>query len=272
MSHSESEYVLGTTDAELARLGLQHRLWSREAFALWERAGIGPGAHVLDVGCGPGHAAFDLSQLVTHSGRVTAVDESQRFIRYLAAQAEARGVINVHATLQDVQALQLEPQSADFAFARWVLCFTPEPEKVVSGVAKTLKPGGCFLIQDYVNWRGLLVSPPGESFAEVKEITDRAWRESGGDPAVGMRLPAMLAENGFKVEFVRPLQKVARPRDPLWQWPTTFFANWLPSLVERGQLRPQLQDAFMEEWARCSSDPNAFFWTPPMVEIVARRD
>ena len=40
---TENEYVLGTDEAERVRLGLQHRLWSAQAFACWERAGIKPG-------------------------------------------------------------------------------------------------------------------------------------------------------------------------------------------------------------------------------------
>ncbi len=267
-----NEYVLGTNDAELVRLGLQHRLWSREAFDLWERAGIGPGARVLDVGCGPGHATFDLAQLVTHTGRVVAVDESDRFIRYLTAQAEVRGVINVEASVQDVQALQVPERSVDFAYARWLLCFTPRPDDVVAGVARALKPGGRFLVQDYTHWQALFLSPPGEAFHEVVRATDRAWRESGGDSEIGRRLPAIFEKNGLRVESIRPLQRIARPGEPLWQWPTSFFANWVPALVARGLLTPGVHEAFMKEWDVRSHDENAFFWTPSMLEIIGRRE
>src|SRR5262245_50101060 len=71
-------YVLGTHDAELDRLGLQHRIWSEHAFALWERAGIRPGQRVLDVGCGPGYATVDLARLLGPASRIVAIDESQR--------------------------------------------------------------------------------------------------------------------------------------------------------------------------------------------------
>ena len=271
MGQPTNEYVLGTHDAELVRLGLQHRLWSRETFDLWERAGVGPGAHVLDVGCGPGHATFDLAQLVTHSGRVVAVDESERFIRYLTAQAGVRGVVNIDASVQDVQDLRVAEGSVDFAYARWVLCFTPRPADVVAGVARTLKPGGRFLIQDYTHWQALFLSPPSEAFLEVLRATDEAWRGSGGDSEIGQRLPALLDRNGIRVESIRPLQRVARPHEPLWQWPTSFFSNWGPLLVERGLLRPNAFKAFMADWERISRDENAFFWTPSMVEIIGRR-
>ncbi|MFY9341712.1 MAG: methyltransferase domain-containing protein, partial [Planctomycetota bacterium] len=76
MSEREREYVLGTGADELSRLGLQHRLWSDAAHQAWQRACIRPGQRVLDVGCGPGYAAFDLAQIVTAVGAVVGVDES----------------------------------------------------------------------------------------------------------------------------------------------------------------------------------------------------
>ena len=59
----KGEYVLGTNDEELMRLGFQHRVWGEQAFALWERAGFAPGQTIVDVGCGPGFATLDLARL-----------------------------------------------------------------------------------------------------------------------------------------------------------------------------------------------------------------
>ncbi len=267
----EHEYLLGTHGAELMRLGLQHRLWSREAFECWERAGAKPGAVVLDVGCGPGYATFDLAQLVAPGGRVVAVDESEGFVAHLNAQAKVRGVDNVEASVQDVQSLRMPEASADVAYARWVLCFTPRPDAVVAGVARALKPGGVFAVQDYVHWQALFSSPPSEAFDRMLRATDRNWRESGGDSEIGKRLPAMMAAHGLRVESIRPLQRIARPHDPLWQWPSSFFVNWVPQLVERGLLSEADRKAFEADWAQRARDENAFFWTPSMIEVIARR-
>ncbi|MEQ1634790.1 MAG: SAM-dependent methyltransferase, partial [Planctomycetota bacterium] len=67
---SDREYVLGTGSDELTRLSQQHRLWSNTAHEAWLAARIAPGHRVLDVGCGPGYAAFDLASLVTARGAV----------------------------------------------------------------------------------------------------------------------------------------------------------------------------------------------------------
>lgn len=265
------EYVLGTHDAELVRLGLQHRLWSEQAFACWNRCGIRPGAVVLDVGSGPGYATFDLVPLIGPAGRVIAVDESERFIEYVRSRAVTLGVENVESSVQDVQDLRVPAVSVDVAYARWVLCFVPRPQDVVSAVAKALKPGGVFAVQDYINWAALTLSPKSEAFLRVMPSVGKSWRDRGGDPQIGQRLPAMMEAAGLEVEEVRPLQRIARPGDPLWDWPTTFFNIFIPMLVEQGLVAAEDFRAFQAEWAERTRDPNAMFWTPSMVEIIARK-
>ena len=78
----ENEYLLGTDDEELRRLGFQHQMWTGEAAAAWARGGFRPGSYVLDVGCGPGYAAVDLARLVGPKGRVVGVELSDALSEY----------------------------------------------------------------------------------------------------------------------------------------------------------------------------------------------
>jgi SAM-dependent methyltransferase len=87
---AERDYVLGTHDAELERLGLQHRLWRPRMLDAWRRAGSGAGQTVLDVGAGPGYAALDLAEIVGPTGRVLALERSRRFLGALAPHARPR--------------------------------------------------------------------------------------------------------------------------------------------------------------------------------------
>jgi SAM-dependent methyltransferase len=59
---SGTDYVLGTHDEEIARLGLQHQAWRSRALAAWQKGEFGPGQTVLDVGCGPGFASLDIGE------------------------------------------------------------------------------------------------------------------------------------------------------------------------------------------------------------------
>jgi ubiquinone/menaquinone biosynthesis C-methylase UbiE len=267
----EPEYVLGTHEAELVRLGVQHRLWAESAFACWERAGIGPGQTVLDIGCGPGHAALDLAQLVGPAGRVIAIDESARFLDHLRLRAGSLGLANVETVRSDVQRLDLPEQTADAAYVRWVLCYLPDPETVIWRAAKALGPGGVLAVQEYQRYEAITLAPETEAFRRVIRAVAESWRRRGGDPDAGSRLPAMMVRQGLRIEEIRPLVRVARPGSPLWEWPTTFFRNNLPILVRSGLLTADEKTAFERDWEAHAGDPGAFFLTPPMVEIIARK-
>lgn len=89
---AERDYVLGTHDEEIARLGLQHELWRPRMLAGWDRAGFTAGMRIVDVGAGPGYATVDLAARVGPRGEVVAVERSQRFAAHLgqASRSAAR--------------------------------------------------------------------------------------------------------------------------------------------------------------------------------------
>ncbi len=265
------EYILGTHDEEVARLSLQHQLWAGYTTHLWERAGFQAGWKVLDVGCGPGYAALDLARLVGPQGRVLAIDESQRFLSQLEAQSRAGAYAHVEARLGDVQNLEVAPASMDGAYARWVLCWVRDPLAVVRGVARALKRGGIFAIQDYFNYRAMSVAPRKPEFDMLLAAILKAWRDRNGDDDLAGRLPQMLVESGFEVLEIRPVLRVARAGDPILQWPTSFFRSFVPSLVKTGYLTGAQADAFFRVWEELMCDPQQFFSTPPVYEIIARR-
>ena len=264
---SNSDYVLGTQDEELQRLGFQHQIWRGQAYRIWERARFVPGMSLLDVGCGPGFGTADLSALVGARGRVTGVDASEKFVQF----TNARRLANVEAFVADVHDVgdRLPPSSFDGAYARWVLCFVADPQRVIDGVAKSLKPGAPFAIQDYYNYTAIKLAPKSEIFERIIRAVSESWRQHGGDPDIGCKLPAMLDQAGFEVERLEPIVRIGGPDSSLWQWPATFFAIFVPTLVKTGFLTPDDQRAFAREWAARSSDRNSFFSSPPMVDVVA---
>ncbi len=263
------EYALGTNEAEIIRLGMQHQLWSESAFAIWERAGIRSGQAVLDIGCGPGYTTFGLAGLVAPYGKVIAIDESARFIDYLRNRQRTSGTTTIDARVGDVQQLDIEESSIDAAYQRWVLCFVKDPEAVVRGVARSLKRGGVFIIQEYMNYEGILLAPESNAFRRFVTVVAEAWIDHGGDTKVGLKLPSLLARNGLTPTEIRPLHRVARPNSQLWKWPTIFIETYAPKLVDEGRLTKDEHEALVHDWKTKSNEPGAFFCSPPMIEIIA---
>ena len=270
-STAEKPYVLGTDQNELMRLGLQHQLWSEQVANGWDRAGFRWGDRILDAGCGPGYATFDLARLVGHVGRVIAVDKSSRFLDHLSRQIAAQGVSNIEVHPGDVEKLDLDPASLDGAYARWILCFVRKPAAVLRGVARALKPGATFLIHDYYRYEGIHIAPSDPVFERIFRAVAESWRIRGGDSNIGSRLVPMLAAEGFVIQHLRPLVRMARPNQPFWSWPNSFFSNYLPVLVEMALITRRDATLFARRWAERSADPHAFFSSPPMIEIIASK-
>jgi hypothetical protein len=71
-------------------------------------------------------------------------------------------------------------------------------------VAKALKPGGVFAVQDYINWAALTLSPRSEAFLRVMPSVGKSWSMHGGDPQVVSACRPMMDAAGLVVEEVSP--------------------------------------------------------------------
>src|SRR5690348_14539554 len=84
-------YVLGSDDAEVARLDEQAAAIGDATALLVAASGIGAGAHVVDMGTGLGHVAFLLADRVGPAGSVTGVDQSERLLEIADGRRAASG-------------------------------------------------------------------------------------------------------------------------------------------------------------------------------------
>src|SRR5438067_7146478 len=112
----DRDYVLGTHDGELARLGLQHRVWLPVVLDCWHRAGVTVGKRVLDVGAGPGYATVDLAEIVGPTGEVIALERSENFIRAIEQACGARSLANVKIHQLDLMTDELPKGNYDFSW------------------------------------------------------------------------------------------------------------------------------------------------------------
>lgn len=268
---SEEPYLLGTDPEEGKRLETQHRLWRDAARDLWNRAGFGTGARLLDLGCGPGFAALELAARVGPEGRVLAVDESPRFIAALVREAGRLRIEQLTARVERVQELQLEPASLDGAFARWIFCFLGDPAPVIDRVVSGLRPGGRLVIWDYLNYRATTLQPRSPVFDRVLAAVKESWKPTGGDLDVGARLPGLVVKSGCRLVDLVPLVEFIRPGTEFWDWPTQFFFGYVPRLVEAGLLTEADRCAFEAEWRARERDPGTFLSSPPMIGIIAEK-
>jgi SAM-dependent methyltransferase len=267
---NEREYVLGTGDAELDRLGLQHSVWRGDAVEAWQIARFRPGSTILDVGCGPGFAALDLADLVRPGGHVIAIDQSQRFLDHLNEQCRARGVTNVTTVHADLTSFAFDDLRADGAWLRWVLAFVPDPRAVLARLAGALSPRACIAIHEYYayeTWKLVPTDPVHESFVTAVMAS---WRERGGEPNVALQIVPWLDDLGFELVRSRTITELVTPDQQRWYWPATFAQIGLDRLVSLGDVTSdaaQLMRASIDAmWSRGTA-----MVTPGVLELIARK-
>lgn len=265
----DQEYVLGTDDGEIDRLGLQHRVWSEHAQAAWSRAGFKRGDRIADIGCGPGFATVELVHLTGPDGVVAAFEISDRFLASARSRLEAAGLeASLHKC--DLDELELEEGGFDAIWCRWVASFVSQPRRLAGQIARGLAPGGVAVTHEYLHYGTWRLLPRVREFEELVELIQESWRASGGEPDIATSLPAWLEEEGLEVEL-RPLQFAARRGDPMWEWPAAFVRNSLVRLQRLGLIEKTAAARIEAAWSEAEGDPATRMVTPCVGEIIARK-
>jgi SAM-dependent methyltransferase len=268
---AERDYVLGTHDEEIERLGVQHRVWRARALDAWQRAGFAPCQTILDVGCGPGYATVDLAEIVGPQGRVVAIDRSRRFLDALEATRGQRRLEQIEPVELDLDEDALPDVSADGAWSRWVFAFVRNPRALLERVAGRLRSGGALVLHEYFDYGAWRVSPRSPEFEEMVSTVIEGWRASGGEPDIALDLPRWLLELDFELRALTPIVHFVPPASPIWQWPKSFIGTALARLVELGRLTPQRAREIGDAFAATEAGPNPFMVMPAVLEIVAVR-
>ena len=86
---------------------------------------------------------------------------------------------------------------------------------------------------------------------------------------MGLELPRLLEQNGLVVSDAVPITRLARPGTTVWDWPGSYFENFVPRLVTTGFLSQGEADAFLAEWRERSDDPDALFVCPTVLAVTA---
>lgn len=138
-----------------------------------------PHMRVLDVATGAGHTAATIAPNVEH---VTASDLSPEMIEQTKKLFASKGLSNTDAVVVDVEALEFPDNTFDAVTCRIAPHHFLDIQKAVDEIARVLKPGGAFILEDSV-------SPPSKRLdrfvnsleklrdpTHVRAYTKREWR------------------------------------------------------------------------------------------------
>jgi len=204
-------YVLGSDEAELARLQAQAALLAEPTGALLTRAGLREGMRVLDLGTGPGDVAFQLGRIVGPEGSVVGVEKDP--VQIGAAEirlAESRAE-NIVFRQGDARAFT-DGQPFDAVVCRLLLMHLPDAVEVLAHHMGNLRPGGLFVAVDY-DQGGSRALPEVALYSRLQEWIRAGFQFAHADPYVGQRLPVMFAQAGYTEVSALGLQMYWSPDD-----------------------------------------------------------
>ena len=157
---------------------------------------VGPGAAVLEVGCGTGVVVRDVAAMVGARGRVVGVDRSHTTVA--AARRLARGhPLRSRMTLRvaDAEHLPFSAGGFDVALAITVLLHVSDPGAVLAEMVRAVRGGGRIGLQDQ-DFGTVAVSHPDRRLTD--HILDGVVDHLYAEPHSGRRLPGLLRAAGLR--------------------------------------------------------------------------
>lgn len=219
----QSQYVLGSDEAEVARLDGQAAISAAATRLLLEVGGrIRPGMRVLDLGTGLGHVAFEVARLVAPDGAVVGIDESPRLLQIAEQRRLEAGVRNVAFVEADVRRFR-DPEPFDAVVGRLILFHLPDATDVIAHHLGALRPGGVVLAIDF-DGGSIRAEPPVALVTTIRDRVEAAFRSVGANPVVGARLALILRGAGAIDVTTFGVQAYLAPDDPKG-------AGWLAGIV-----------------------------------------
>jgi len=226
--------VSQTWDPE--RYARNTRFVSDLAAAVVELLNASPGERILDLGCGDGILTAKFAEMGCH---IVGVDGS-------AAQIEAARKLGLDARLMDGEKLCFDGEF-DAVFSNAALHWMRNPEAVISGVWRALRPNGRFVAE--FGGHGCV--------AKIKKALVGALNRRGldGEAAVPWYFPTpeeysgLLKKNGFSVASIALVPRPTPLPGDVTGWLETFgesFIACLP-LAERPAYIAEVREALRPE-------------------------
>jgi SAM-dependent methyltransferase len=227
-SHGHS-YVLGHSERELDRLSLQGRMFAPFTQQVFREAGLAPGMHVLDVGCGSGDVAFLAAEFVGPRGSVVGVDRAPAAVERAKHRAQKLGIANVEFVEGDPVLMRGE-EGFDAMVGRLILMYYHDPVDALRKLLGHLRPGGVVAFQegDLTSCKSLPLSPTYEGCIDWIIQT---LKRSGARTQLGLELHQIFLSAGLPPPSLRLDASVgAGPESPAYELVAEVARSLLPAM------------------------------------------
>lgn len=262
------QYALGTGANAVGRLDLLHSIYSPVGRQVLADAGLAPGMHVADFGCGTGTMTRMLASMVGPSGSVIGIDVHGAQVVQAAALCEREGLTNTRFIEADATRTGLPRNTFDAAYCRFLLLHLPDPAACLREMWAVLKPGGLVVVED-----GDLASAgsiPQTALDAFADLFGRLAPIRGVNYSIANDLPALVAEAGFSELGLKVHQPAERAGASavLLKWSVEEAG---PAFVDAGLVTPNQLALRLTEMHAAASDRNVLALAPRMSLVWARK-
>ncbi|KAK0706012.1 S-adenosyl-L-methionine-dependent methyltransferase [Lasiosphaeria miniovina] len=181
---------------------------------LAEALALPRGAHVLDAGCGVGHVALRMAQ--AHGLRISAIDIVDHHITKARRNISRSGLPNNTIAVHKMDYHHLESladESLDGAYTMETFVHATDPEAVLAGFYRLLRPGGRVAHFEYDH--ELVGDAPEDMAASMRKINQYAAMPTNHRSHPGV-FKQMLEEAGFEDVVVRDFSENIKPMTRLF--------------------------------------------------------
>jgi ubiquinone/menaquinone biosynthesis C-methylase UbiE len=189
--------------------------WAELRRSWLDFAGVRPGQHVLDVGCGTGVVAREVAERVGEQGSVTGVDPSSRFIEEALRRIEGKTFRDrIVFRRADGAALPFPDSSFDLVVASAVFGHVTNGMDVLAEMVRVTRPGGTVVAFDH-DIDAIVISASDRDLTRriVHAYCDRYFTSGWS----GRELYGMFRQVNLEEIDVLPLSFAATQFEPYWK-------------------------------------------------------
>ena len=224
-------YLLGHTPHELHRLDVQGDLYRETTTNAFRAAGIGPGSHVLDIGCGTGDVSMTAATLVGPEGRVLGIDRGPVALDAARTKAHQAGLKNVSFAVSEITDFD-QPATFDALVGRFVLMHQPDPAATLRSIAPAVKPGGVVVfVESFMELlrTGGHSEPYSPLYDTIVRFKCDVVRGAGADLGAGGRLRSTFLRAGLPEPSCRLEARLeGGPDSPYYEYVAASVRSMLP--------------------------------------------
>ncbi|EOD51431.1 putative methyltransferase type 11 protein [Neofusicoccum parvum UCRNP2] len=186
--------------------------------------GLSPGAYVLDAGCGIGHVAIHLAK--QHGYRIQGIDIVDHHLvkarKNIAQSGLPKGQVEMRR--MDYHHLEtLDEQSFDGVYTMETFVHATDPNAVLAGFHRILRPGGRLSLFEYDH--NFLEDSPNDMAVSMRKINNFAAMPTNALSHPGV-FKGMLEDAGFTDVVVRDYSENIKPMTRLF-----FLIAYIPFLI-----------------------------------------